>query len=74
MNDGRPVRNTTAPLAMPISAATPSVSGMAKISGNPAFTTSAPKIMPAKATIDPIDRSNSPPIISMAAAMAKMPS
>ncbi len=38
------------------------------------WTTGSKKIMPAAAIIEPTDRSNSPPIISMVAPMPMMPS
>ena len=47
---------------------------MARISGSPKVTTQAAKKSPVKAIIEPSERSNSPPIISSAAPMARMPS
>ena len=74
INDGRPVRMTICAFNNPASAAAISVKPMATMTGKLKVTTQAPNTNPAKATIEPTDRSNSPPIISIAAPMAKMPS
>ncbi len=74
IKEGSPVLITISPFAAPSMAANSNVSGIARMSGMPILTVNAPKSMPVKATIDPIDRSNSPPIISRAAAMPRMPS
>ena len=74
MKDGRPERITMVPLIEPTSAAKMKVAGIATISGNPQFTTQTAKNSPAKATIEPMERSNSPPIIRSAAPMARIPS
>ena len=74
INDGSPVLSTMEPFTAPTRAAKINVIGIAKTKGSPKVTTQEPKIRPAKAIIDPIERSNSPPIISIAAPIAKMPS
>ena len=74
MKDGRPDLMTMNPLIEPTIAAKAKVSGIARISGRPKLTVAAAKNRPANATIEPIDRSNSPPIIRSAAPMARMPS
>ena len=47
---------------------------MATSRGQPLSVMKAPKTRPVKATMEPMERSNSPPIIRSAAAMARMPS
>ena len=73
INDGRRVLITIWPLNTPTAAATSSVTAIARRKGICRIDRATPKVRPAKATIEPIDRSNSPPIISRAAPMAKMP-
>lgn len=47
---------------------------MARDRGQCPFTRKAAKARPVKAIMEPIERSNSPPIMSSAAAIARMPS
>src|SRR6218665_3441192 len=73
MKLGKPVLMTIQAFTQPITATTSSVSKTASTSGSSKMTIAVEKIRPAKAIIDPIDRSNSPPIISKAAPNARMP-
>ena len=74
MKEGSFVRITICPLMPPSRAANTKVSAMAAMSGSPDWTRRAPKMRPVKAIIDPIERSNSPPIMRRAAAIARIPS
>ena len=74
MNEGSRVWMTICPLMAPISAANTIVAAIAIGSGRWASTSAAAKASPAKAIIEPIERSNSPPIIRRAAAIARIPS
>ncbi len=74
MKLGSLVRITMVPLIAPRAAAQASVTSSASTNGRCSTTRQPPRIRPANATIEPIDRSNSPPIISSAAATARMPS
>ena len=74
MKEGRRVLMTIWPFTAPIKPAKRKVATIAASSGKSPTTISAPKTRPAKAIIEPIERSNSPPIISNAAAMARIPS
>ncbi|MCY1354684.1 hypothetical protein D9M69_410740 [compost metagenome] len=74
MNDGRPVRIVSCAFITPMKTAKAIATRIATLSGTCQTTSAVPKTRPAKATIDPIDRSNSPPIIRSAAPTARMPS
>ena len=74
MNEGSLVWMTSCPLMAPTIAANTIVATMATGRGQCALTNAAANARPAKAIMDPIERSNSPPIIRRAAAIAKMPS
>ncbi len=74
MKDGSPVLRTICALIAPIRAANTSVRMIAITSGTCKTTSAAANIRPAKAIIDPMERSNSPPIMRSAAATARMPS
>ena len=74
MNEGRPVRTTTMPLIQPTPAATAKARMMHSHKGQPQITAGMASTTPAAPIIEPTDRSNSPPIISSAAATAMMPS
>ena len=74
MNEGSLVWMTSCPLIAPTMAANTIVATMATGRGQCALTNAAANARPAKAIMDPIERSNSPPIISRAAAIARMPS
>ncbi len=74
MKEGSPVLRTMCAFSQPSEIAKAKVSRIATHSG--AFQTAsvAPKTSPAKATIDPIERSNSPATIRSAAPTARIPS
>ena len=74
LNDGSPVRSTICPFNAPKAAAMANVTRIASSSGSCSTVTAVPKISPAKATIEPTERSNSPPTIKRAAPIARMPS
>ena len=74
MKEGRPVFRTIWPFRAPKAAATIKVATIARIGGRPTTASATPKISPEKATMEPTERSNSPPIISSAAPIARMPS
>jgi hypothetical protein len=74
MKLGSLVRITMAPLTAPSAAAHTAVSSSASTNGRCSTARLTPRISPASATIEPMERSNSPPIISSAAATARMPS
>ncbi len=74
MKEGSLVRMTVWPLMIPIIAATAKVVARASSNGHCSTTRQTPSTRPEKASIEPIERSNSPPIMRSAAAMARMPS
>ena len=74
MNDGRPLLITIRPLTQPTAQAIAKASRMHSQSGQPHCAAGIAMITPAAPIIEPIDKSNSPPIISIEAATAMMPS
>src|SRR6185295_7779401 len=60
MNDGRPVRTTMRPFNTPRNVVTISARMIESQTGSPQIVTQIPITIPAKPTIEPIDRSNSP--------------
>jgi len=60
-------------LVAPSAAQSANVNTHATDSGQPQYSAGIASIMPAKPIIEPIDRSNSPPIISSAAPTEMMP-
>ena len=74
MNDGNSVRSTRYPLKTPSRRANASDASIASQTFQPNSTLSNAKMMPHAPIAEPIDRSNSPPIISNATATARMPS
>ena len=73
MNDGRPVRTTMIPLRTPSPVVAAIAMRIDSQTGSPQIVTPMPIRIPAKPTIEPIDRSNSPAIISRATAVATIP-
>jgi hypothetical protein len=73
MNDGSPVRTTMRPLITPRNVVAIIAMMIDSQTGRPQMVTPMPMRIPAKPTIEPIDRSNSPAIMSRATAVATMP-
>jgi hypothetical protein len=73
MNDGRPVRTTMKPLITPRKVVIAIPMMIDDQSGRFAIVARIAMTIPAKPTIDPIDRSNSPAIISNATEVAMTP-
>ena len=73
MNDGKPVRTTMIPLITPRSVERTIARRIASQTGRPQIVTPIPMMIPAKPTTDPIERSNSPAIMSNATEVAMMP-
>ncbi len=74
MNDGSRCAARGYPLKTPNRRAKASDASIASQMFQPYSTLSSAKIMPQAPIIEPIERSNSPPIISSATATARMPS
>jgi hypothetical protein len=74
MNDGSLVHTTTSPFRNPATSEKAIAIRMAAHRGQPYSTLSRAITMPLAPMIDPIDRSNSPAIISRQTATARMPS
>ncbi len=73
MNDGSPVRTTMKPFMTPRSVVSTSEMRIPAQTGRPYVVTQMPMTIPAKPMSEPIDRSNSPPIISSATAVPTIP-
>ena len=73
INEGRPVLTTRIPLKYPTSTAIAKAKMILVHKGQPQYIAGIAIQIPAKPIIDPIDKSNSPPIISIAAAIAIIP-
>src|SRR5215470_3938184 len=73
MKLGSPVRTTRKPLTAPSAAQSAKVKSAATHSGQPQYSAGIASIMPAKPIIEPMERSNSPPIMRSAAPTAMMP-
>ena len=74
MKDGSRVLTTISPLNQPTTIATAKAERTPPQSGKPSSRTTRPMTTPAKPIIDPTERSNSPAMMSSAAAVAMMPS
>jgi hypothetical protein len=73
MNEGRPVRTTISPLIAPSPVERAIAMRIDSQIGRPQIVTQMPIMIPAKPTIEPTDRSNSPAIIRRATAVAMIP-
>ena len=73
MNDGSPVRTTSRPFTTPRTVVRTIAMRIDSQIGRPSSVTPTPMTIPAKPTSEPIDRSNSPAIISRATAVARIP-
>jgi hypothetical protein len=73
MNDGSPVRTTMIPLIAPSVVARTIPIRIESQIGKPQIVAQMPMTMPAKPTIEPTDRSNSPAIIRSATAVPMIP-
>src|SRR5437016_5742487 len=73
MKLGSPVLITSQPLTQPSAIPIANANSTASHTGQPQYRHGIASIMPAKPIIEPIDRSNSPPIISSAAPTEMMP-
>ena len=74
MKEGSRVFTTMRPLSQPTRIAVAKAQAMPPHSGRPASRTASPITTPAKPIIEPTDRSNSPAMMSSAAAVAMIPS
>ena len=74
MKDGSRVLTTISPLNQPTMIATAKAERIPPQSGKPSSRTVRPMTTPANPTIEPTERSNSPAMMSSAAAVAMMPS
>jgi hypothetical protein len=74
MKEGSRVLTTISPLNQPTTIATAKAERIPPHSGKPSSRTVSPMTTPAKPTIEPTERSNSPAMMSSAAAVAMMPS
>jgi hypothetical protein len=74
MKEGRPVRSTSRPLIAPTLSANRSDTASAGQMFQLCSETSKATIIPLAPIIEPIERSNSPPIISRQTASERMPS
>ena len=73
MNEGSPVRTTRIPLITPRPVVRATAMMIDSQIGRPQIVTQIPIMIPAKPTIEPTDRSNSPAIISRATAVPMIP-
>ena len=73
INEGRPVLTTIIPLKYPIKTAIANAKVILIHNGQPQYIAGIAIQIPANPIIEPIDKSNSPPIINIAAAIAIIP-
>ena len=73
MNDGSPVRTTRRPLSTPRNVVAAIAITIDSQTGRPQMVTPMPMTIPAKPTSEPIERSNSPAIMSKATAVPTIP-
>ena len=73
MKEGSPVRTTAYPFRKPITRQSANVAAMAGHTGQPKWVVKSMIDIPAAPTIDPIERSNSPPIIRSATPTDRIP-
>merc|ERR1711991_364165 len=73
MNEGKPVLTTIIPLKYPIKTAIANAKVILIHNGQPQYIAGIAIQIPANPIIEPIDKSNSPPIINIAAAIAIIP-
>ncbi len=74
MNDGKPVLSTSTPLRKPIPRLAIAATAIAGQMFQPYSTVSKASTIPDAPMTEPIERSNSPPIINRQIAAARMPS